>query len=493
MGDLVEQQQKLTHRVLSLNAQINVVVTSSDEALKAKVRADYAQALKELATIDEALHTKFPAYFELASPQTLSLTEVQTRLSRDEGLIYITPVGLDMYVLAVTKKAVKWTRLENLTHGFDELIKILRAPLGGKAPGPYDRASAYEIYHQLIEPVEGVFKDNHVTKLYSVTGGALADLPLGVLMTAPKVQGEADDDDEALAASDDWLADRYSLTVLPSVSSLGAPSRDGQTAPANSVAFVGYGDPVLEGTHGAGRGPDDQLQTTGTVVAKVEDGKILIDPNWVRTHFAPLEGTRLELPQLAKDLGVDPGATVRLATADTETAIKDDKAVSEAKVVAIATHGFLATQVPGFKEPGLVFTPPQSPSFKDDGVLTASEAADLRFKADWIILSACDTATPDGTSGAQGMSSLAKAFLYAGAGSLLASHWPVSDEVTAALTSEVLKLRASGLTRAEALKQAMHTIRTGKRADGTPIPGYTTKWANPALWAPFSVISNINQ
>ena len=221
--------------------------------------------------------------------------------------------------------------------------------------------------------------------------------------------------------------------------------------------------------------------------------KILIDPNWVRTHFAPLEGTRLELPQLAKDLGVDPGATVRLATADTETAIKDDKAVSEAKVVAIATHGFLATQVPGFKEPGLVFTPPQSPSFKDDGVLTASEAADLRFKADWIILSACDTATPDGTSGAQGMSSLAKAFLYAGAGSLLASHWPVSDEVTAALTSEVLKLRASGLTRAEALKQAMHTIRTGKRADGTPIPGYTTKWANPALWAPFSVISNINQ
>ena len=130
-------------------------------------------------------------------------------------------------------------------------------------------------------------------------------------------------------------------------------------------------------------------------------------------------------------------------------------------------------------------------SAADDGLLAASEVARLTLAADWVLLSACNTASSDGTPGADSLSSLARSFLYAGASALLASNWRVSDEATAALTVETLSSRSSiGFTRAEALQRAMRAVRTGKRADGSAIAGWNESWAHPAAWGAFTVISN---
>ena len=114
----------------------------------------------------------------------------------------------------------------------------------------------------------------------------------------------------------------------------------------------------------------------------------------------------------------------------------------------------------------------------------------MRLSADWVILSACNTASADGTPGADSLSSLGRAFLYAGAGSLLASRWRVADDPTAALTVETLAAREAGLSRAAALQRAMIVVRTGRRADGTALPGWQESWAHPAAWAPFTVIGS---
>ncbi len=80
-----------------------------------------------------------------------------------------------------------------------------------------------------------------------------------------------------------------------------------------------------------------------------------------------------------------------------------------------ATHGLVAGQIRGAAEPALVLTPPAVASAADDGLLTASEIARfLKLDADWVILSACNTAAGD-SPGAEGLSGLAKAFFYAGA------------------------------------------------------------------------------
>jgi CHAT domain-containing protein len=365
----------------------------------------------------------------------------------------------------------------------------------------YDRAAAFGLYQDLVAPVEGALVG--VKRLYTVTSGSLGDLPLSVLMTRAPRPG-SDDSDEALADPDTpWLIERYALSTLPSVSSLGVRGREGEkdslgsrptgsVRVAGTVPFVGYGAPVLFGSGGPARGPDGR-PATGTAIATFENGHPLADPQWLRANFGFLTGPLRELPRMAAELGA-PRGSVHLEAAATEQAIKADASLADARIVAFATHGFLPGQVPGISEPGLVFTPPTTASLTDDGVLTASEASSLRFTADWIFLSACDTASSDG-QGAEGLSSLSRAFLYAGARALLASHWPVDDAATAALTSQTLALRQANpsLTRSQALQQAMRIIRTGRMPDGARLPGWSPRWANPARWGGFTIITNQDQ
>ena len=103
------------------------------------------------------------------------------------------------------------------------------------------------------------------------------------------------------------------------------------------------------------------------------------------------------------------------------------------------------------------------------------------MNADWVILSACNTAAGDGTPGAEGLSGLARAFLFAGARSILVSHWPVRDDVAATLTTQTLRQLNDqpGLPRSEALHRAML---------GVMVDGSDPTLAHPSAWAPFVVV-----
>ena len=280
------------------------------------------------------------------------------------------------------------------------------------------------------------------------------------------------------------LVDRYGLVSLPAVSVLRALKR--KVASKGSTAFIGYGAPILDGP-GAGK---RAVNMGSRFVLKIdEEGINLADPDLLRT-LNPLPGTERELSAMATALKASK-RDVLLGAAATETAVRRDANLGKARIIAFATHGVLPREVSGIEEPGLVLTPPAAPSPSDDGLLTASEVSKLTLNADWVLLSACNTASADGTPGADSLSSLSRAFLYAGAQALLASHWRVSDDATAALTVETLAGRSTGsLNRADALKAAMLAVRTGKRADGSAVAGWNDGWAHPSAWAPFTVISN---
>jgi CHAT domain-containing protein len=128
----------------------------------------------------------------------------------------------------------------------------------------------------------------------------------------------------------------------------------------------------------------------------------------------------------------------------------------------------------------LVLTLPQHPSELDDGLLTASEIAQLKLNADGVVLSACNTAAGD-KPGAEALSGLARAFFFAGARALLVTHWSVASEATTKLTTLTFDAVKSNPTigRAEALRRAMLLFMSDK-AD--PLNAY------PAFWGPFSVI-----
>jgi CHAT domain-containing protein len=160
----------------------------------------------------------------------------------------------------------------------------------------------------------------------------------------------------------------------------------------------------------------------------------------------------------------------------TETRIKYSP-LDRYQILSFATHGLLAGDLGKGTEPGLILTPPQTATDEDDGFLSLSEVAQLNLNADWVILSACNTAGGSDKN-AESLTGLGKAFIYAGSKSLLVSHWAVSSAGTVDLMTRLFRAyRQQGLSKAKAHQQAMlEMLRTGDMR------------AHPSFWAPFVIL-----
>jgi CHAT domain-containing protein len=327
---------------------------------------------------------------------------------------------------------------------------------------PFNTTKAYELYEKLFAPAEKYLEG--VRHVMVVPDGALQSLPLGVLVTE-KPQGSFTD--FSVYRQVPWLAKKYALSVLPSVSSLKA-LRVFAKKGKSEEPFKGFGDPILDGTTNSRGGVElAALFSRGPIV----DVKKLKD-------LGRLPDTADELRAIANTLGADD-SSLYLAERATESQVKELD-LSNTQIVSFATHGLIAGQLKGVQEPGLVLTPPTKGTSKDDGYLTASEIAQLKLNADLVILSACNTASSDGTPGAEGLSGLAKAFFYAGSRALLVSHWPVLSQAATQLTTKMLKeTKDKTVGRAEALKRSMIAMMNNTKDNYL---------AHPMFWAPFVVV-----
>jgi CHAT domain-containing protein len=313
--------------------------------------------------------------------------------------------------------------------------------------------------------------------LIVVPSGALTSLPFQVLITE-KPEGTQRLSDAA------WLIKRHAITVLPSVASLRA-LRAFANGTRTGKPFIGFGDPVFQKapTDPTNRGGKDQRVASNEAVRGVSEyfRGAFGDVSALR-HLTPLYDTADELKGIAASLGASANELILGANAS-ETAVKSLSGggrLAEYRVIAFATHGLVAGDIKGLAEPALALTVPDEPTEADDGLLMASEVATLKLNADWVILSACNTAAGD-KPGAEALSGLARAFFYAGARGLLVSHWPVKSSAAVKLTTTAIaELKAHPeIGRAEALRRAMLALM-GDKSDPAN--------AHPAIWAPFMVV-----
>ena len=185
-----------------------------------------------------------------------------------------------------------------------------------------------------------------------------------------------------------------------------------------------------------------------------------------------------ELKAVAQALGA-PATDLHLGRDASVTTVKHAP-LANYRIVYFATHGLVAGDIKGMAEPALVLTLPAQPTPDDNGLLTASEAAQLKLDADWVVLSACNTVAGE-KPGAEALSGLARAFFYAGARALLVSHWSIASEAATRLTTSTFTAMKGdpALGRAEGLRRAMLDY-LGDRS--------SPENAFPAIWGPFSVI-----
>lgn len=487
LAALVRSQQDLASRSRLLDERLVEALGAAQEERATALRAELGRVGAELAAADEQLREAFPDYARLIFPGARSVAEVRRQLRPGEGLLLIRPAGDDIVVFAITPGQMAWQRVGGGLATVAARVAVLRCqvdPLtcSGKVAASaatfalvdtraFDAASAFGLYCDIVKPVEAAIAG--ARRLYVTIGGPLADLPLDMLVTqAPPPSG-----DPEFLRRIQWLGDRYAMISLPAVSALSVVSRP---EPRRPIAFVGYGAPVFAVSERMARFVAPSDPSGGSDTRSADRARL--------ATLAPLPGTEVELRAMAKVLGASPRNIV-LGPAATETALRADRRIASARVLAFATHGLLPRELNGRNEAALVLSLPKTITTTDDGLLTASEASELSIGADWVILSACNTASAEG--GADSLSALSRGFLYAGAKALLASHWRVADDATAALTVETLATarRQPGLSRAEARQMAMRAVRTGRRADGSAIAGWTPDWLHPAAWAPFTLIA----
>ncbi|WP_306151682.1 CHAT domain-containing protein [Roseovarius sp. MMSF_3281] len=505
---------------------------------------DRTAAIEQVRTLEEQLEAEFPRFFEFLAPRPVTAGEVRGTaekpplLGPNEALLQIMPPkgGTPGLIWAISQDGFAWSQIPGTEAELREDLMYLHSLLDGggatqtrgddadsrggvslakEAPEDairgFDRAFAHDLFRTLFgDPaIQKIIKSKPEWIL--APQGMFLSLPFSTLVTTAPPGGRDGDADPAQLRRTSWLGTTHALSVVPAVSSLRMlrrAAKDG--APERGNAFFGLGDPDFSGSASADR-------SAALVDTQRFFRSAVADPAMVK-QLSRLPGTRREIEQLAA-VFKSPGDAILLGKDASETGLAKAQrsgVLQGSRVIMLATHGLMAGAFDGLDEPALAMTPPvcgvrplnpdnetetggkcpaplpdpeldaavSQGAWIEDGLLTASDVTHLKLNADWVILSACDTAAgSDQSPDAEGLSGLARSFFFAGARSLLVSHWPVRDDVAALLTPEAVSQAATGsISRAEALRQAMEQLVSNTGSDAAGM-----SFAHPAAWAPFQV------
>ena len=524
LGTLIRERQDLVNEWQKRDKARSQFASLDPNKRNKKQETENTARLEEIdrriGTIDKQLEKDFPDYAAITNPEPLTIKQTQALLGPKEALVLFLdtetwkPTPEESFIWVVTKDDMKWVRSPLGTESLNKMVRRFRCGLDmagwekkngeqspcdiltgrsfdlstyyrGHASLPFETEVANELYQGLFGEIEDKIKGK---KLLLVPSGPLTSLPFQVLLSQKPAEG---DKFQNMA----WLIRDHALTVLPSVSSLKALRGNAKASKAKNV-FIGFGNPLLTGSSGKDRSAWDKQACDFKQKPKPMRVAGLTIPDAISKYFrggavnvallkrqAPLPETADELCEVAKTLGAKQEAVYlggRAREADVKRLSKEG-VLQQAKVLHFATHGLLADEtgqlIQNRAEPSLILTPPDKVTEDDDGLLTASEITQLKLDADWVILSACNTAGGD-KPGAEPMSGLAKAFFYAGARALLISHWSVNSDATVALITKSFKAQQKSpqIGRAGALRTAMLELIHSKR------------FTHPEYWAPFIVV-----
>ena len=379
-------------------------------------------------------------------PPPLRLADVRSRLGADEAVLLVLETEIATRLFALSRKGLAVADAGLPTARIAELVGALRQRLdwGSDTDAAFDPRESHALHAALFVPAVARVLDGHA-RVSVVARGALGRLPFAVL-SRPRWGGGIE-----------WAASRHAFAYPVGLDHAGAKP----VTTASFARFVGIGAPALPGATGearlrAFRGAANGLRIAG---------------------LGPLAMAGDELRAMADTLGA--GQSLILAGAQAREAALRAPDLSRADILTFATHGVTAGELDGLDEAALVLSPPASGDpASDDGLLTTTEIAALRLGARLVVLSACNSAAGD-RAGDEALGGLAHAFLYAGADSLMVSHWRVRDDAAARLTVATARGMARGLDPASALRRAQMALMTSRDLPGS---------SHPAVWAPFVIV-----
>jgi len=431
-------------------------------------------SLEALRGEQTSIQAKLADYsrYKVLAPQGVELSELQTALREGEGYYKMMIVGDAVYGLYATHGGARVLRAGQDRKALAENVGAIRDTIarvenGAVVTDPFDVDRARALYLALFGSIDGEVRG--LKHLIFEPDGPMLQLPPYLLVTsqpgidAYKKRTAAAGGDAFDFTGVDWLGRgrEMSISVGPR-SFLDVRAISPSHAPKTYLGLGGNAVPAAR------------------PVTAVAD-----DCDWpITTWQKPISPDELNFARAA--FGTGNGAVITGA-AFTDTALLADPTLDDYRVLHFATHGLVTAPRPECPaRPALVTSFGGEGS---DGLLSFREVFDLKLDADVVILSACDTAGTATvgasreagvtTGGNYALDGLVRAFIGAGARSVVASHWPVPDDydATKRLISGLVNAR-QGQPLAASLAQAQQGLMDDKRT------------SHPFYWAAFIILGD---
>ncbi|MGA0599114.1 CHAT domain-containing protein [Caulobacter sp. KR2-114] len=466
-GDTVrayQDAQRAYRAALSRRVRLSGAEATSEDLDKADKAADAAAKLMFAA--ENQVRAVSPRYLELLNPK-VATGDLQAVLRPGEGYVRVVLAKAGGYGAVVTRDGVTPYRIALGAGEADRLVTGLRtsAVIRGRRLPDFDILAARKLYRAMFEPVAAIISP--LRTLHLDGGGVLAALPAGALIVSDiddaHLQQIALDQDYSGV---DWFARHHALDTALGPAAFVRTRQAGGAAPIPNV--VAFGD----------FRPDPARAAAQIAAAHGLSERCRAEVQRALTGLQALPETATEARDAAAAFGADGHATLGAAFTDDDFFKASD--VANAQVLVLATHGVLGLST-CFAEPALL----TSVGPQGDGLIEASQLLDRSLKARLVVLSACDTAGGGHVTGAaltdggEALSGLARAFIYAGAPSVLATEWKIDASASALQTDVLLRTAArDGRTVAEALNAAQASLYDNAET------------AHPFYWSGFVLIGD---
>ena len=503
LADLARKEQDAQRRIGSLEDVLTGLMSAPPEqqlpVIQTRLRADIAQIKIDREKLRKEIEQKFPDYADLVNPKPATIERTRKLLKGDEVLVSWYFGDKEGFVWAITKTGTPQFHSfvlgrEKMAEMVAKLRKSLDAGVATIDDIPaFDVALSNTLYKIILEPVHTALQGKKV--MLAVPHAELGQLPLALLTTKPDAQpAKSKGGDFTEYRKTSWLIRDIAVSQLPSVTALGA-LRNLPAPPTDRRAFVGFGDPFFS-MEQAKIAANTAARAGNAMVTRGIPLKLRSAPKTSGVSSAELAllprlpDTNQELQEIGKALSADPSQDIFL-NKDASVARVMEMDLSKRQVVMFATHGLVPGELDGLTQPALALSAPDvTGEVKGDGLLTMEKILTLKLNADWVVLSACNTASGEG-AGAEAVSGLGRAFFYAGARALLVSNWPVDSEAARMLMTDMFKRQQAtkGQNKAEYLQGSMvNMIDNLSSQDAKGKSRYA--YAHPLFWAPFVVVGD---
>jgi CHAT domain-containing protein len=455
-AEAIRAQQDATANLADLYRQLDDLGRpGAGPASRADLEKQIAEAQSAVADADTALQAASPNYGQLVQ-RVVPAADVFAALHPGEALSAISLTDTGGWSFLLHDGRIDVAPIDGGEPRMAKLVAGVRKSLDVEGdPPPFDTASAAELYTALYGGFDGAL--DKLTALTVAPSGSLLSIPFGLLLTGPAAP-------DALPTAP-WLIRRVTVAHVPAPANFVSLRRLATTARAPNPWF-GFGDfrPVTLA----------QADRSFPPAACGDAARQL-------AGLLPLPGALVELDSARKLLGATASDEM-LGAAFTADAVRRAP-LKGYRVLHFATHAVLPTELRCQNDPAIVTSPPPGAPDAAGALLSAASITTMDLNADTILLSACNTGGSGGGAAGESLSGLARSFFYAGARSLLITHWAVNDRMSAYLVALTL-----GGYQAKPDAGLEASLAAAERRILDDAKGSDASTAHPYFWAPFALI-----